>query len=134
MSRLLLAGILRNVSPLVVLGVATALTALAAILFLFSEVRIMIYAIYIFLGVGVSAGFPVILGYLGNEYEQLSGSVFSVVFVMALGGNMLINFIMGLLSEEFGIAIFPKYLLVLIVGLLFFLLLVTRNIRSQKES
>ena len=55
------------------------------------------------MGVGLAAGFPVMLGLVGSRYADLSGTAFSFVLVIALIGNMFVNFLMGIISENFGI-------------------------------
>ncbi|MRR22494.1 hypothetical protein EG830_05880 [bacterium] len=55
------------------------------------------------LGSGMAAGFPTMLGIVGNRYPDLSGTAFSFVFVIALLGNMLVNYSMGIVAETHGI-------------------------------
>ena len=38
-------------------------------------------------GLGLAAGFPVILGYVGQLYANLSGTAFSIALVIALDGK-----------------------------------------------
>jgi len=54
-------------------------------------------------GAGLAGGFPVMLGLVGARYQNLSGTAFSFVLTIALLGNMLINYGMGIISEKFGI-------------------------------
>ncbi len=55
------------------------------------------------LGAGLAGGFPVMLGFTGARYTELSGTAFSFVLVVGLLGNMLINYGMGVISQNFGI-------------------------------
>lgn len=55
------------------------------------------------LGAGLSAGFPIMLGIVGGLYSDLSGTAFSLVFFIALIGNTIINLIMGLIAQNFGV-------------------------------
>jgi MFS family permease len=57
----------------------------------------------VLLGAGLSGGFPIMLGFVGNLYAELSGTAFSLVFFIALIGNTLINLLMGLIAQKFGI-------------------------------
>ena len=57
----------------------------------------------ILLGAGLSAGFPVMLGFVGNRYKELSGTAFSLVLVIALVGNMSVNYCMGIIVQTYGI-------------------------------
>jgi predicted MFS family arabinose efflux permease len=55
------------------------------------------------IGIGLAAGFPVMLGFVGNLYTDVSGTAFSLVLTIALIGNMLVNFIMGIVVEQHGV-------------------------------
>jgi len=43
------------------------------------------------------------LGFVGTLYPGLSGTAFSLVFFIALIGNTLINFLMGIVAQNFGV-------------------------------
>ncbi len=58
----------------------------------------------VLLGAGLAAGFPVMLGITGERFKDLSGTAFSFVMTVALTGNMLINYMMGLLAGKYGIS------------------------------
>jgi hypothetical protein len=60
----------------------------------------------VLLGVGLSGGFPLMLGLVGSRYAALSATAFSVVLVIALIGNMLVNFLVGKMVEHSGIGHF----------------------------
>ena len=53
-------------------------------------------------GAGFAAVFPVVLGWIGDEYASLSGTAFSLALVMALTGGMLLPYATGVLGEHFG--------------------------------
>jgi len=55
------------------------------------------------LGGGFAAGFPIMLGLVGDRYQEHSGTAFSLVLVIALSGNMLINYCMGIVVQKYGI-------------------------------
>ncbi len=57
----------------------------------------------ILLGAGLAGGFPLMLGFVGNRYKELSGTAFSLVLVIALLGNMIINYCMGVIAQTYGI-------------------------------
>jgi fucose permease len=57
----------------------------------------------IILGAGLAGGFPIMLGFVGNSYRELSGTAFSLVLVIALVGNIIINYCMGIIAQEYGI-------------------------------
>jgi len=61
----------------------------------------MAFVAVIIIGLGLAAGFPVILGYVGQLYRELSGTAFSISLVIALIGNTLLNYLFGYISREF---------------------------------
>ena len=58
----------------------------------------------VLLGAGLAAGFPVMLGIAGERFRELSGTAFSFVMSVALLGNMIVNYLMGLIAGRFGIS------------------------------
>ncbi len=54
-------------------------------------------------GFGFAAVYPIVLGFVGDRYPQLSGTAFSMVFVMALTGGSLMPWISGLLGKAYGL-------------------------------
>jgi fucose permease len=59
---------------------------------------------FMLMGAGLAGGFPIMLGLVGARYANLSGTAFSFVLTIALLGNMLINYGMGIISQKFGIS------------------------------
>ena len=59
---------------------------------------------FVLVGAGLAGGFPVMLGLAGERYKDISGTAFSFVLTIALLGNMLINYGMGIISERYGIS------------------------------
>jgi MFS family permease len=57
----------------------------------------------ILIGAGLAAGFPIMLGYVGDRFKELSGTAFSIAFVIALLGNMIINYSMGFIVQKYGV-------------------------------
>lgn len=53
----------------------------------------------IILGVGFAAIFPVTLGYVGDLYEKLSGTAFSIVMIFGLFGGMLFPYVTGVIAD-----------------------------------
>ncbi len=68
------------------------------------------------IGCGLAAVFPIVLGYVGDRYPQLSGTAFSTIFVLALAGNMAINKTFGHVAHEYGVGQYPKVMLCLLAG------------------
>ncbi len=64
------------------------------------------------LGAGFAGIFPIFLGMVGDKFTALSGTAFSMIFVIALIGNMIINYGMGVVSFNHGIEQLPILLIV----------------------
>ena len=54
-------------------------------------------------GAGFAAGFPVILGWIGERYAALSGTAISIALIMALSGGMLFPYLAGVLGGAAGL-------------------------------
>ena len=65
----------------------------------------------IVLGLGMAAAFPIMLGYIAELFSDLSGTAFSVVLVIALTGNLIINYSMGIIANTEGIEVLPWMLM-----------------------
>ncbi len=66
---------------------------------------------------------------MGERYAAYSGTAFSFVLVIALTGNMLVNYLMGLIVQQYGV----RYLTtVAFAEWLFMLLLCSSIVRRLK--
>jgi MFS family permease len=81
-------------------------------------------------GCGLAAIFPVVLGYVGDRYPQLSGTAFSTIFVSALIGNMVINKTFGYVAQKHGVLQYPTMMLVLLAVSAVLLFIVIKLISS----
>ncbi len=85
-------------------------------------------------GFGFAAVFPIVLAFVGDRYPKLSGTAFSMVFVMALTGGSLMPWISGLLGKAWGLrialAIVPAGLLLMT---LVYLIVRNKLIEPAKE-
>jgi FHS family glucose/mannose:H+ symporter-like MFS transporter len=101
--RLLMGSILRSVSPARLLLVFFILAFSGLMLLNTGHSFIISVAGLVLLGAGLSIGFPVMLGFVGSLYAEISGTAFSFIFFIALVGNTLINLLMGAVAQKFGI-------------------------------
>jgi MFS transporter, FHS family, glucose/mannose:H+ symporter len=124
-TRLLLGGLLKKISSQFVLFASIASNAGGALILMSGTNYSAALAGVILIGIGLSAGFPLVLGYIGDLYSSKSGTAFSIVFVIALTGNMTINKLMGRIAQEHGIAQYTKVMLACLAAsalLIFFVL------------
>lgn len=126
-TRLILGWALHHVrSGLVLIG-SIGLSISASLILMLAESHLAIYAGMAILGAGLAACFPVVMGYVTEKYKSLSGTALSMVLVLALLGNMIINYVMGSLANAHGTGIMPVFLAGGIFLQLFLLLLVLRR-------
>ena len=131
LTRLLLGKLLKKMSSFKIM-IASLLITTAGILFLvYAESYLSALISLIVIGVGVAASFPVILGYIGQIYANLSGTAFSIAFVIALSGNTLANYLFGIISNAYGTRQLPVCLLSIIGCLFVLILLIKQNISSK---
>ncbi len=55
------------------------------------------------------------LGLTGNMYKEISGTAFSFAMLIALTGNIVINYITGVLVQYFGVRTFIYVILAEII-------------------
>ena len=103
LARLALGSVLKRVAPTrVLLGCIAVGVVGAATLILARDASVSALGVFL-LGVGLAATFPVVLGFAGDRYAELSGTAFSVVIVMALTGGMLLPWLTGVLGATYGL-------------------------------
>ena len=136
--RLLIGSVLRNLSSAAILFLSFGLLAMGAILLQTNISFPFAIAGLIITGAGLAAGFPVMLGFVGSRYAALSGTAFSFVLVLALIGNMLVNYGMGLIANAYGIRHLTTVMFAEIFVMFVLTLLILRklslNIKKQKSN
>jgi MFS family permease len=101
--RLLIGSVFRKAPEKRLLLTSFVIIFAALILIKFSGSIVVSAAAFALLGAGLAAGFPTMLGIVGNRYPDISGTAFSFVIAVALIGNILVNYSMGQVAENFGI-------------------------------
>jgi len=105
--RLILGWSLHHIRSGLVLVVSVGLSILGSLIILLTNTQLATYAGMAILGAGLSACFPVIMGQVAGKYTQLSGTALSMVLVLALLGNMLCNYGMGIIAKTWGTGVLP---------------------------
>jgi MFS transporter, FHS family, glucose/mannose:H+ symporter len=101
--RLLLGSVFRSVSSRKLLIASFAQIMLGCVLLKTGNSFPLSVTGLILLGAGLGGGFPIMLGFVGERFTSLSGTAFSFVLFVALLGNMLVNYTMGLIAQAYGI-------------------------------
>lgn len=87
----------RILSTCITIGIAGSLLVIAT-----RSTPAAVFGVFL-IGVGHSATFPVVLGFVADRYAELSGTAFSVVMVMALTGGMILPYLTGVLGASYGL-------------------------------
>ncbi|MFP4547813.1 MAG: MFS transporter [Fidelibacterota bacterium] len=130
-TRLLLGKILKQFPAHIVLFVCLIIAFAGSLVLLSFSNLAASFVGMVLLGIGFAAGFPVILGYVGELYSELSGTAFSIAFVIALTGNTVINYLVGIISNTIGIIYFPAVLIGSILIMTVLLAAIRRKIKTE---
>ncbi len=80
-------------------------------------------------GFGASATMPVMLGYVGAMYPEISGAAFSLVLFIALTGNAILNAIGGVVFETYKITSFIVFMIGILGVMLLLLSLIIKRLK-----
>jgi fucose permease len=132
LARLVLGSVLRRTSQVRALLACIAIALVGSFLVIGSR-GLAPAALGVFLlGVGFAATFPVILGFVGDRYANLSGTAFSITFVMALTGGMVMPYITGVLGARYGLRMSFLVVPAALVGIVLLLGLRARGLASSR--
>lgn len=130
--RLLLGSVLKNV-PVAKLWAGCFAMILAGLLLLsFATSFFVSAAALVLAGMGLAAGFPIMLGFVGRRYENLSGTAFSLVLVIALAGNMIINYVMGAVAQAYGIRHLVTVALIEWIAMIVLCAVILKKLKTNK--
>ncbi len=101
-ARLVLGVWLKKGDPARALFVSIGLALIGSTILIQSAHEVLAGAGIFLMGAGLAAGFPVVLGLVGDLHPRLSGTAFSLVLVMALMGGSLAPYAAGVIGEASG--------------------------------
>jgi MFS family permease len=130
-ARLLLGWLLKKTSSFTIQLFSLLTIVCGYLLLIYSGSYAIAIAALVIIGAGLAAGFPVILGYIGQLYTNLSGTAFSIAFTIALAGNTLLNYIFGIIAKNYSITYLPLMILGCAACMIILLFLIKRNIDSK---
>ncbi len=131
LTRFILGFLLKRISSSFILLAGTGVIASGILLLYLTTGYLFSFISLFLLGMGCAAVFPVMLSYVGELFSEISGTAFSIVMVIAMIGNILINYFMGLTAHGFGISHFTTVLLISLIIMVILLLVALRRIRQQ---
>ncbi len=130
LTRIVLSKILRIYSPLKILVFGFVLCLVGSFFMMLGHSFYTSISGMIIIGAGLAAGFPVILGYIGQTYTRFSATAFSIVMTIALVGNVIANYVMGLISQQYGLGVLPYLVLSSVLAILLLLYITKRKYSS----
>jgi MFS transporter, FHS family, glucose/mannose:H+ symporter len=129
--RLLHGSVLRKLSATVILTVSFTMLFAGCGLLHFSASYLQSVTGLILLGAGLAVGFPVMLGLIGERYAHVSATAFGVVISIALAGNMLINYLTGIVVGAHGVEHLITIAVVITSIMVFLSLIILENIKHK---
>jgi MFS family permease len=130
-ARLLLGSLLKIISSFTIMLVSLLLVIAGNLVLLLTNSFDMAFAALIVTGTGLAAGFPVMLGYVGQLYAHLSGTAFSIALVIALTGNTLISYSFGFIADRYSVLYLPHLMIACILCMLIVLFFIRQKIADQ---
>lgn len=131
--RLLLGSIFRSTTNDRIMIVSYAL-ALISLILLKAGISFYTAILGLFLlGAGLAGGFPIMLGIVGQRFSDHSGTAFSFVFVIAMVGNMIINYGMGIISQNLGIKHLTTVASIELLIMIFLFLIILKQIKRNSN-
>ena len=130
--RLLLGSFLKAVPVKNLLITSFALLLAGCFCLEFADTFYIAVAGLLLLGAGLAGGFPIMLGMVGHRYAAISGTAFSFVLVIALLGNTLVNYGMGIVVDHYGIGYLTKIAFLESIIMLLLTIFILRRITKQQ--
>jgi len=123
--RLLIGSILRKISDIKIMWICLVLLVVGILLMQTGQTQFIVITGLFLSGAGLAGGFPIMLGFVGERFASLSGTAFSFVFTVALIGNMLINYLMGIIVQYYGVNHLTtvSYIEIALMAILFFMII-----------
>lgn len=131
--RLLTGSLFRNIDGFRILLVSFGLIGVGLLLTRTASTLAPTIPGLILTGAGLAGGFPIMLGIVGHRYTRLSGTAFSFVLVIALLGNMLINYLAGLITQHYGIRQVVNLEMAELAGMIILCLFIKRSLTHTKH-
>jgi len=102
-ARLALGSLLKRIAPANALLACIGIGLVGSLLLLTSSSIALASAGIFLVGAGFAAGFPVVIGWIGERYAALSGTAISIALIMALSGGMLLPYLAGVVGGAAGL-------------------------------
>jgi FHS family glucose/mannose:H+ symporter-like MFS transporter len=128
--RLLIGGVFRSVSASKLMTFSIAVILFGIITLYLGQSTFAAIGGLILLGIGLAAGFPIMLGLAGERFASRSGTAFSFIFTISLIGNVLVNYLMGWVTKSYGIHHYISFAFVELLGMTVLCVQIFKKIKS----
>ena len=128
--RVLTGSVFRAVSKVRLLWVGFGLLFLGIFGLQAQGSKLLVWTGLFLAGGGVALGFPLLLGFIGERFQQFTATAFSFVFSAALVGNMLLNYSMGHIIKNFGIGYYTVVCIFCALGMITAFYRITRELKK----
>ena len=125
--RVLTGSVLKKMRFNQLMGFALFILAIGLILLILPTPYYLKVAGMFLIGSGLAPGFPVMLGTAGELFKEVSATAFSFAMLVALIGNTLINYTTGVLTEKYGMGVFPYVILTEIIAMILIFMIIRAN-------
>ena len=125
--RVLTGSVLKKMRFNQLMGLALFILAIGLILLILPTPYYLKVAGMFLIGSGLAPGFPVMLGTAGELFKEVSATAFSFAMLVALIGNTLINYTTGVLTEKYGMGVFPYVILTEIIAMILIFMIIRAN-------
>ena len=125
--RVLTGSVLKKMRFNQLMGLALFILAIGLILLILPTPYYLKVAGMFLIGSGLAPGFPVMLGTAGELFKEVSATAFSFAMLVALIGNTLINYTTGVLTEKYGMGVFPYVILTEIIAMILIFMIIRTN-------
>lgn len=131
--RLLLGSLFRSAKTANIMAASFILLFTGLIIVKISGSYLITFSGLFILGTGLGGGFPIMLGILGERFREVSGTAFSFALVIALVGNTLINYGMGIIADNFGVKHLTTVALAEVAAMVLLFLILVMKIKSDNK-
>ena len=128
-ARIFLVFLCRKFKPSSVLRASLLIATVGYVLLFDSPNNIKVYISMMMIGLGLASTYPVVLSGIGSSYSALSGTAIGIALTVGLVGQMLLNLLTGIISDSFGIGLFPM----LIISCIVIMLILSTAVKENKN-
>lgn len=130
--RLLIGSVFKKMNHHKIIALSLALLAMGT-LGLIVRISVINYLGMILLGAGLASGFPVMLGLVGEMFKEISGTAFSFAMLIALTGNTIINYLIGVLTNTYGMRVYMYVVAAVVLFMVSIYLMIRRLTLSDSK-